>query len=96
MRVVTFPKGMMARHVIKWMVIEHDRKAKVAINSGKIRRLPKAMVYPLEDGIDWLEAAKSMAFAYGLVLWQDKRKVWRVRPFVWARDQEWFRERNRR
>ena len=96
MRVVTFPKGMMVRHAIKWMVIEHDRGARVYISAGRIRRLSMDMTYPHEADVDWLQAAHDLAFAYGLVLWQDHLKIWRVRPFVWSRDKEMFRERRDR
>lgn len=83
MRVVTFPRGMMARHVIKWMVIEHyHRKCKTEIRSGNIRRLPADMTYPLDD-INWLQAAHDLAASYGLVLYQGKYGVWRIRTQTW-------------
>lgn len=91
MRIVTFPKGMFVRQVIKWMVLEHDCYSKVAILSGHIRRIPYDMEYPLDD-LDWLAAAHDLAHAYGLVLWQDHRKYWRVREFVWKRDKELWRQ----
>lgn len=83
MRIVTFPKGMMVRHVIKWMVLEHDRNQRVEIRSGRIRRLPDDMVYPLEDDLDWIQAAHDLAAAYGLVLYRCKLGIWRVRTQTW-------------
>ena len=82
---VTFPKGMSSRHVVKWMIRRHDRTAPTDIRTGQLRKLSQDLVYD-DDTTDWLKAAHELAFAYGMVLYQDERdRRWKLRPMLWSK-----------
>jgi hypothetical protein len=84
MRIVTFPKGMPVRHVIRWMLLEADpTNVPGFLSRYRYRSLYVDMRYRYEDDVDWYQHAHDLAFAYGLILYQDRVKRWQVKPMTW-------------
>ena len=88
MRVITFEKGWPLRRLIRWMILEDNPRHKTEIRIGRpghtyYRKTVVDLTYPYEPDFDWLQAAHDLAWAYGLILYQDKLGTWRLRVLTW-------------
>lgn len=84
MRIVTFEKGMTVRHVIRWMLLEADpTNVPGFLSRYRYRSLHCDMTYPYEGDEDWMKCAHDLAFAYGLILYQDRVGRWQVKVMTW-------------